>query len=85
MADPTGPLKELFACGVRLLLLVGGPDFVGAYAGAALVDRLLVDWLVVPDGSNAESDVVAPPRYRIEDVTRSRTGIRVLYVPDSVA
>ena len=79
--DPTELLKTLYGNGVRLLLLVGGPDFVDAFADAALVDRLLVDWPVMPDASSAICEVVAPQGYRTGDVTKIRDGIRIDYVP----
>jgi len=82
VADPADSLSKLYTGGVRLLLLAGSADFIASYAHAGLVDRLVVDWVLVPDASSITSAFMVPVGYRTAVVNKVDRALRVEFVPD---
>jgi diaminohydroxyphosphoribosylaminopyrimidine deaminase/5-amino-6-(5-phosphoribosylamino)uracil reductase len=77
--DPAGSLETLYLGGVRSVLLVGAADFVASYAGAGLVDTLLVDWPTVVDASSDMSAFSVPRDYRTVAVAKAGGSVRTKY------
>ncbi|WP_219414367.1 bifunctional diaminohydroxyphosphoribosylaminopyrimidine deaminase/5-amino-6-(5-phosphoribosylamino)uracil reductase RibD [Pseudonocardia nigra] len=79
-AEPADALAELYAGGVRSLLLNGGPEFAEQFLARQLVDDLAVflgapaDRPVPPLPSTTGTRDVMPRAFRIRSVTRLGTG-----------